>query len=107
MPQLDLRRFKDVRVGEALPATVATALGDMPSWSEMARRYVRNWAGPGALIAEHLATVGNDTGADEIEDIAGSIYARHLDDSYNIDVRVVARTRSGTRLVDIVRVRLH
>lgn len=105
MAQFDSRRFDDIRVGQALPATAAAALGETRSWPKLAERYVQDWAGRGAMIAQRDAPAA-DTG-DEIDEIFGSIYARHLDDSQNVDVRVVARTRSGARLVDIIRVRLH
>lgn len=105
MAQFDSRRFDDIRVGQALPATAAAALGETRSWPKLAERYVQDWAGHGALVARRDAPV--DEAGDEIDEIIGSVYARHLDDSQNVDVRVVARTRSGARLVDIVRVRLH
>lgn len=105
MAQFDSRRFDDIRVGQALPAAAPAALGDARCWPKLAERYVQDWAGHGALIAQRDAPA--DDAGDEIDEIFGSIYARHLDDSLNVDVRVVGRTRSGARLVDIIRVRLH
>lgn len=105
MVQPDSRRFDDTRVGQPLPATPAARLGEPGRWPTLAESYVQAWAGRGALIAQHSSTSPEPV-ADEIDEVIGSIYARHLDDSQNVDVRVVGRTRSGARLIDIVRVQL-
>lgn len=105
MHQLNARRFDDTRVGQPLPAAPAARLGRASRWPTLAESYVQQWAGGGALIAQHSSTSPEPV-ADEVDEVIGSIYARHLDDSQHVDVRVVGHTRSGARLIDIVRVRL-
>lgn len=105
MHQLNARRFDDTRVGQPLPAAPVERLGDAHRWPMLAETYVQQWAGRGARIAQHSST-SPEPMADEIDEVIGSIYARHLDDSQHVDVRVVGRTRSGARLIDIVRVQL-
>lgn len=106
MPHSDVLRFDDIRVGQQLPSTAAAKLGDNASWPSLAERYVQDWAGRGARVAARAASAAPAAG-EEIDELIGSVYARHLDDSLNVDVQVIGRTRSGTRLVDIVRVRLN
>jgi hypothetical protein len=103
MATIDTLRFADTRVGQPLPAARAARLGSGCSWPRLAERYVQEWAGSGATIARREVT---EIRADDVDELVGSIYARHLDDSFNVDVQVVGRTASGTRLIDLVRVQL-
>lgn len=103
MATIDSLRFADIRVGQPLPAVSAERLGEPVSWARLAERYVQDWAGHGATIAVRRSS---DIRADDVDELVGSVYARHLDDSRNVDVQVFGRTRSGTKLMDIVRVRL-
>jgi hypothetical protein len=105
MVELDSPRFADTRVGQPLPAAPASRLGATRQWPTLAESYVQQWAGRGARIAQHSST-SPEPAADEVDELIGSIYARHLDDSQHVDVRVVGHTRSGARLIDIVRVQL-
>lgn len=105
MAPLSALRFDDTRVGQRLPATVATRYGGPWSWPKLAERYVQDWAGHGALIAR--GTPVAEIAADEVNELIGMVYARHLDDSHNIEVQVTGRTHSGAKLVDLIRVRLN
>lgn len=106
MAALDVLRFADTHVGQRLPATAATRFGEACDWPKLAECYVKDWAGQGALVARRVP-VAAKVAAGDVTELIGMVYARHLDDSRNVEVEVTGKTRSGTKLIDLIRVRLN
>jgi hypothetical protein len=95
-----LRRFADVRLGD----TVAGDAGDADlAWESRACRLVQNWAGARHARAVHVEV---PSPARIPRDVAGRIYARHLDDSRCVTIEVIGRDRGQICASAVIRVAL-
>lgn len=84
-----LRKFADVRLGEAIFEGAPSPDGKL-NWEDRAGGLVREWAGAEQVRCMHLTI---PSPADRPRDLSGRIYARHLDSSRCVDVEVIARDR--------------
>lgn len=88
MNQHALRRFADVHLGD----TIASKMGATRPicWESSARRLVQEWAGSDRADVMYVEA---PSPAAIPRDLAGRIYARHLDDSRCVTIEVVGRDR--------------
>jgi hypothetical protein len=96
-----LRRFADVRLGEAVSGA-SPADGSL-GWRELARQFVESWAGAQNAGVTHCRAPSPAARPRHIE---ARIFARHLDESRCVDVEVIGRDRGLVCASAMVRVAL-